>query len=164
MVDRYPAHPLSAQAYRWLIRQNASSEARRRHELGQFLLPPAPEVRQAAASEVSRNGAEGRPLRLLGDLAEARRWNEGALAAEPRPPFATAPPRTVRFAAPPPQSQADRRSQAMVHALSEKTSGRPVARCRRRGAVARQPLWPRAQAGGLVPPGSEASSSRRRFR
>jgi photosystem II stability/assembly factor-like uncharacterized protein/tetratricopeptide (TPR) repeat protein len=84
MADRYPAHPLSAQAYRWLIRQNASSEARRRHELGQFLLPPAPEVRQAAASEINRNGAEARPLRLLGDLAEARRWNEGALATEPR--------------------------------------------------------------------------------
>src|SRR5204863_4075463 len=38
MVDRYPAHPLSAEAYRWLIRHGGSSEARRRHELGQFLL------------------------------------------------------------------------------------------------------------------------------
>src|SRR5262249_11738348 len=34
MVDRYPAHPLSANAYRWLIRHNSSSEARRRHEMG----------------------------------------------------------------------------------------------------------------------------------
>src|SRR5205085_7513919 len=38
MVDRYPAHPLSADAYRWLIRHNCSSEALRRHQMGQFLL------------------------------------------------------------------------------------------------------------------------------
>ena len=37
MVDRYPAHPLTADACRWLIRHDTSSEARRRHELGQFL-------------------------------------------------------------------------------------------------------------------------------
>ena len=35
MVDRYSAHPLAADAYRWLIRHASSSEARRRHELGQ---------------------------------------------------------------------------------------------------------------------------------
>src|SRR5205085_4654126 len=34
MIERYPAHPLSADSYRWLIRHNSSSEARRRHELG----------------------------------------------------------------------------------------------------------------------------------
>ncbi len=38
MVDRYPAHPLSADALRWLIRHSASSEARHRQELGQFLV------------------------------------------------------------------------------------------------------------------------------
>lgn len=38
MIDRYPAHPLSVEAYRWLIRHNCSSEARRRHEQGQFLV------------------------------------------------------------------------------------------------------------------------------
>jgi tetratricopeptide (TPR) repeat protein len=37
LIDRYPTHPLSIDAYRWLVRQNASGEARRRHELGQFL-------------------------------------------------------------------------------------------------------------------------------
>ena len=36
LVNRYPTHPLTAEAYRWLIRHNTSSEARRRHELGQF--------------------------------------------------------------------------------------------------------------------------------
>ena len=38
LVDRYPTHPLAVDAYRWLIQYNTSSEARRRHELGQFLL------------------------------------------------------------------------------------------------------------------------------
>ncbi len=36
LVDRHPAHPLSAEAYRWLMRLNSSSEARRRHELKHF--------------------------------------------------------------------------------------------------------------------------------
>ena len=38
LVDRYPAHPLAMDGYRWLIRHNSSSEARHRHELGQFLV------------------------------------------------------------------------------------------------------------------------------
>ena len=36
LVDRCPAHPLSAHAYRWLLQLNSSSEARRRHELKHF--------------------------------------------------------------------------------------------------------------------------------
>ncbi len=36
MLDRYPAHPLSAEACRWLIRHSASGEARRRQELEQY--------------------------------------------------------------------------------------------------------------------------------
>lgn len=38
MVERYPTHPQSLEACRWLIRHASSSEARRRHELGQFLM------------------------------------------------------------------------------------------------------------------------------
>jgi hypothetical protein len=38
MIDHYPAHPLTADAFRWLIQHNCSSETRRRHELGQFLV------------------------------------------------------------------------------------------------------------------------------
>jgi len=37
LADRCPAHPLTIDAYRWLIRHDASSEARRRREMGQFL-------------------------------------------------------------------------------------------------------------------------------
>jgi photosystem II stability/assembly factor-like uncharacterized protein len=36
MTERYPAQPLTADAYRWLIRHNSSSEVRRRYELSQF--------------------------------------------------------------------------------------------------------------------------------
>ena len=38
MLERYPAHPLSAEACRWLCRYSSSSEAHRRDELGQFLM------------------------------------------------------------------------------------------------------------------------------
>jgi photosystem II stability/assembly factor-like uncharacterized protein len=69
MVERYPAHPLTADAYRWLIRHAASSETRRRHELGQFLvhkefaiLPPgALEDSTPGPSPQSGEGKKGRP-------------------------------------------------------------------------------------------------------
>jgi photosystem II stability/assembly factor-like uncharacterized protein/tetratricopeptide (TPR) repeat protein len=38
LVDRYPTHPLAMDGYRWLIRHNSSTEARHRHELGQFIV------------------------------------------------------------------------------------------------------------------------------
>jgi photosystem II stability/assembly factor-like uncharacterized protein len=37
MADRYPAEPLTADAYRWLIRHNSSGEVRRRYELKQLV-------------------------------------------------------------------------------------------------------------------------------
>src|SRR5262249_53459304 len=100
MVDRYPAHPLAADAYRWLVRFHASREARQREEVGQFLVLPPPHVRPPP-------GAPGRddPVRagfgvpdtrglaettdrqeivLLSTQATARKWFEGALAVEPR--------------------------------------------------------------------------------
>src|SRR5262249_26132536 len=54
MVARSPAHPLSAEAYRWLIRHAGSSEARRRHELGQFV----------AVSKLELEGAAPQPLEV----------------------------------------------------------------------------------------------------
>ncbi len=36
MADRYPAHPRTIDAYRWLIRHASSGEAARRHELGHY--------------------------------------------------------------------------------------------------------------------------------
>ncbi|MHB1423548.1 MAG: YCF48-related protein [Gemmataceae bacterium] len=38
LIDRYPVHPLAMESCRWLIRHNSSTEARHRHELGQFLV------------------------------------------------------------------------------------------------------------------------------
>jgi photosystem II stability/assembly factor-like uncharacterized protein len=90
MVDRYPAHPLAADAYRWLIRHNSSSEARRRQELGQFLILSRATIEQAPKDLPNSplhggpQGVEKRQLALLGGLVEARRWYEGCLQIEPR--------------------------------------------------------------------------------
>jgi photosystem II stability/assembly factor-like uncharacterized protein len=56
MAARYPADPLTADACRWLIRHGSSSEAKRRHDLKQFIVEsimgfearPAPESEQSA--------------------------------------------------------------------------------------------------------------------
>lgn len=87
MVDRYPAHPLSADAYRWLIRHNTSSEARRRQELGQFMV-----VAQHSTRPVESPGrqpgtkinsgveqVQHRQVTLLNDLKETRQWYKGGL-------------------------------------------------------------------------------------
>src|SRR5207302_8282400 len=37
LVERYPAHPLAADACRWLTRPDTRSEARRRHGLKRFV-------------------------------------------------------------------------------------------------------------------------------
>ena len=50
LVEKYPTEPLSAEAYRWLIRHAASGEARRRRELGQFLAQTITSYRHAESS------------------------------------------------------------------------------------------------------------------
>ena len=88
MVEKYPTQPLSAEACRWLIRHGSSSEARRRHELGQFLLqtnssfalkkPPQP-------TDKKPNGPPGQDvvaqasLTYLANANEARQWYRGSL-------------------------------------------------------------------------------------
>ncbi len=111
MVERYPAHPLTADAFRWLIRHNSSSETRRRHELGQFLVsglggfvppeggedPPAPPpgpAKKGTKGQAKREGlktgprdshvawaAEVRPLHFR---ADALRWHQSSLDLQPR--------------------------------------------------------------------------------
>ncbi len=72
MVDRYPAHPLTADACRWLIRHGSSSEAMRRQELGQFFVAELSGFRPAARNGVTNPegvmpGADGEmPLKLVG--------------------------------------------------------------------------------------------------
>ncbi|HEV3258647.1 MAG TPA: YCF48-related protein [Gemmataceae bacterium] len=95
MVDRYPAHPRTVDAYRWLIQYNSSSEARRRHEMGQFLVVGESEFRPSKASRPLNSGSAletvGATVRggseqvksgtvtLLGNRAETRQWNQGCL-------------------------------------------------------------------------------------
>lgn len=99
MVHRYPLHPLTRNAYRWLVRYNSSSEARRRTEMGQFLLVTTTEPHTPSPA-LSQN-VRTQSLTILNDsLKESRRWYQGALEIEPRlmafgPSFATDP--TVQF-------------------------------------------------------------------
>jgi photosystem II stability/assembly factor-like uncharacterized protein len=60
IVDRYPVHPLAMESYRWLIRHNSSSEARHRHELGQFLVVES-EQHGLPVKEGSTLGKPGEP-------------------------------------------------------------------------------------------------------
>lgn len=92
MADRYPAHPLTAQAYRWLVRHNASSEARRRQELGQFQVVrqdirfrgtdaevelTAKDAKAAAKAQGSSEVVATGQLALLADKQASRRWYQG---------------------------------------------------------------------------------------
>jgi photosystem II stability/assembly factor-like uncharacterized protein/tetratricopeptide (TPR) repeat protein len=96
MVDRYPTHPLAMDAYRWLLRHGSSSEARRRHELGQFLvmreheygvpeggnaLGPKPKPGEKPTAVAERHQ---QAVSLLADKAETRKWYQGSLDLEPR--------------------------------------------------------------------------------
>jgi hypothetical protein len=58
LVERYPAQRLSAEAYRWLIRHGASSEARHRKDLKQFALVTN------FTSVVESSGASTNPIQL----------------------------------------------------------------------------------------------------
>ncbi|HJT75647.1 MAG TPA: hypothetical protein VJ739_00440, partial [Gemmataceae bacterium] len=94
MVDRFPADPLAAEAYRWLIRYNSSSEARRRQELGQFLVLGRSEfqAKEVPGSGSAKSGPprhevqvqQVRQLSMLGSKDDTRRWYEGSLEIEPR--------------------------------------------------------------------------------
>ena len=108
MVDRYPTHARTPDAFRWLIKHNCSSEARRRHELGQFVMlgqtelgqPKAP-VEPMPPAEDKFDGDKGKkpakPPTLPGFEAhqtaqlldvsgkeETRKWYQGALDMEAR--------------------------------------------------------------------------------
>jgi hypothetical protein len=84
MAERYPTNPLTADAYRWLIRYNSSSEARRRHELGQFLVMTQTTINQQSGSKDRpgpddlRTTQRGK-MAVLGSLEQARRWYQGSL-------------------------------------------------------------------------------------
>jgi hypothetical protein len=82
MVDKYPAHPLAASAYRWLLRHNCSSEARRRSERGQFLLVTHSETdlpsKPLDPEQLQSIGLKERSqLFSLGKQSTTRQWHRG---------------------------------------------------------------------------------------
>jgi photosystem II stability/assembly factor-like uncharacterized protein len=95
MVDRYPMHPLAADAYRWLIRYHASSEARHRQELGQFLVTKHSEFRispnlpsklpkgglkqVAAEFPTGTERLDGKTVALLTRSTDIDRWYKASL-------------------------------------------------------------------------------------
>ncbi len=93
MVNRYPTHPRSADAYRWLVQHISSSEARRRHELGQFVLVSTssvtqsivdPKIKQASGSDSklprtkTQTDTQG-SLTYLRNPQELKHWYRGSL-------------------------------------------------------------------------------------
>jgi photosystem II stability/assembly factor-like uncharacterized protein len=110
MIEQYPTHPLTADAYRWLIRHNASSETRRRHELGQFLIvgevrntPPSAIKMEVPVREKDKLNKKGEPddrktsvklegstqgwdvkreLVMVHDREALLKWHRGALDIE----------------------------------------------------------------------------------
>jgi hypothetical protein len=87
MANRYPSHPLTGDAYRWLIRHNSSSEVRRRQELGQTWVES-----RSTAGDVKASQSEGRvaikgmpgsrdtvtQVNLLGTREETKRWYQAS--------------------------------------------------------------------------------------
>ena len=83
LVDRAPAHPLAPEAYRWLLKLNTSSEARRRHELKHFAIaepiglankkgPPLVEEKIVKAGHIVGAGNE------VLSRSDVREWNKGS--------------------------------------------------------------------------------------
>jgi photosystem II stability/assembly factor-like uncharacterized protein len=99
LVERYPAHPLTAEACRWLIRHNASSEVKRRYELRQFVTVGAHEYGQKGLGSLQPTGPDALVKRVKMDVpkiedvhdsetfynqATARQWYRGPLEVEKR--------------------------------------------------------------------------------
>jgi photosystem II stability/assembly factor-like uncharacterized protein len=92
LIDNYPTHPLAADACRWLVKYNCSSEAQRRHELGHFVvvsnlafqggaIPAKMEGRNIKIESKSpgQDVVQDVVLGHLRDLKETRNWYEGSL-------------------------------------------------------------------------------------
>jgi photosystem II stability/assembly factor-like uncharacterized protein len=95
LTDRYPTHPLAADAYRWLIRLNASSEVRRRYELAQFRVRTKSTIRKAGSAdskELSQRagfpedfhgdvpeGVDIRQVDLITNQDDTRQWYQNSL-------------------------------------------------------------------------------------
>jgi len=83
LADRAPAHPLTSEAYRWLLALNASSEARRRNDLKHFVItdkinlvnkkgPPLVE------EKIVKTGFVVPPGQEIVSRSDVREWNKGS--------------------------------------------------------------------------------------
>lgn len=92
LLDRYPSHPLAAEANRWLIAYAASSAAKRRDDLKQFppavvydFKPPPPPTKRALPTNAAQLGAipPARPplTHLQKQRHLVREWGKGSLVA-----------------------------------------------------------------------------------
>jgi hypothetical protein len=115
LVDRYPQHPHAVDAYRWLVRHNSSSEAKRRQELGQFLVvgataypkelienndpslpPPGGVVSADGKGQLTPGPVQQVRFTYLTNQAESREWYRGSVEIAKRleklgPLYATDP-------------------------------------------------------------------------
>jgi photosystem II stability/assembly factor-like uncharacterized protein len=88
MVDRYPAHRLTPEAARWLLRFGASSEARRREEMKHFVVAvqsPLGSPPEANSEEQGKAGPTRRPrpkaaTALIRRQDDIREWLRSSLA------------------------------------------------------------------------------------
>ncbi|HMF10711.1 MAG TPA: hypothetical protein VKE94_00345, partial [Gemmataceae bacterium] len=110
LAERYPAHPLAADACRWIIRHDSSSEARRRYDLKQFITftnlkfdvkqPPTGGADTIVPGKVTfgpekQKRTNFNPPEVVGEVkqmrfvpsdsaATARQWYQGSLDTEKR--------------------------------------------------------------------------------
>ncbi len=91
--ERYPTHPLTADALRWLVLHQSSGEARRRYQLNQFIVAgdegfteagkERPQVKGMKLPEVPRFEKESfRAVAHLGGRDDAKRWLQTAIDLE----------------------------------------------------------------------------------
>jgi len=90
LLDRHPNSRHCLPAIRWLAQFASSSEARRRHELGQFVVTSDVQVKPASGSDsgtIQQTSGTDTIRRdsvtLLTDQKEARHWNQLTVALEP---------------------------------------------------------------------------------
>ncbi len=90
LVEQYPNHPLAAEAFRWLVRYQSSSEARRRQELGHFAIYTETRVSEAnpgTQTGIVKGGTEivqASHKTYLRDHDDTRLWFKEGLLLEPR--------------------------------------------------------------------------------
>jgi hypothetical protein len=79
LVQKYPTMPQAAESYRWLIRHGSSSEARRRHELGQFMMQTSMNFDPKKLGNPMDDSNAIAQVKFLANPNEARQWYRGSV-------------------------------------------------------------------------------------